>query len=231
MTTHTTTPNERTRIAILAFDDCDQLDVTGPYEILTQAASFLAKRTPPKQLDVTIVTVPGATAKPHEVRASQGLTFGCTPWDDTLQPDVLIVAGGWIGKDSNGQYVGITKQMHNPSFTNVVAAQHAQGRLVTSVCTGAFGLVGAGIAEGRHMTTHPGVLELLRDYGVIVLNPDTEARVVDAGDIVSCGGVTAGIDEALYLVKRLWPDDPKLVDDVRNFVDYHYQATEKSFPS
>ncbi len=231
MATSGTSAAAHTRIAILAFDDCDQLDVTGPYEILTQTASFLAKRTPPQQLDVTIVTVPGATAKPNEVRASQGLTFGCTPWSDGLRPDVLIVAGGEVGKDAHGQNVGITKQMHNPAFTKVIAAHHAQHRLVTSVCTGAFGLAGACIAEGRHMTTHPGVVDLLRDYGVIVLNPDTEARVVDAGDIVSCGGVTAGIDEALYLVKRLWPDDTQLLTDVRNFVDYHYQATEKSFPS
>jgi transcriptional regulator GlxA family with amidase domain len=231
MTTGNTPADGHTSIAILAFDDCDQLDVTGPYEILMQAADFLAKRTPPQTLDISIVTVPGATAKPDVVRSRQGLTFGCTPWNDAQKPDVLIVAGGDIGKDAHGNYVGIMKQMRNPSFTNVVAAQHAQGRLVTSVCTGAFGVVGAGIAEGRHMTTHPGVLDLLKDYGVIVINPDTEARVVDAGDIVSCGGVTAGIDEALYLVKRLWPDDAQLVDDVRNFVDYHYQGTEKSFPS
>jgi transcriptional regulator GlxA family with amidase domain len=54
----------------------------------------------------------------------------------------------------------------------------------------------------------------LAGEGVRVVNSDWEARVVDDGDIISCGGVTSGLDETLYLVQRFWPGDPQLESDV-----------------
>ena len=113
----------------------------------------------------------------------------------------------------------------------MIQRQFDRQQTVVSVCTGAFGLVGAGIVSGRHMTTHPGVLDMLvaAAPGLHVLNPDWDARVVDDGRIISCGGVTSGINEALYLVQKLWPDDPQLVSDVRGFVDFQYQTTLKTF--
>ena len=74
------------------------------------------------------------------------------------------------------------------------------------------------------MTTHPGLINELVAAGARVLNPDWDARVVDDGDIISCGGVTSGIDEALYLVQAFWPGDPQLESDVRSFVDFYYRS-------
>jgi transcriptional regulator GlxA family with amidase domain len=212
-------------IRILAFDDNDELDVIGPYEILDTTAKVLRGNKRPAP-DVRIVSVPGTTADPHVVRGFHGLTFGTTPWDADECPDLLIVAGGGYEQNAPGTPpIGISKQMHNRAFTAVIRAQHEAGRAIASVCTGAFGLVGAGIVTGRRMTTHPAAIDDLARAGARVLNPDWEARVVDDGDIISCGGVTSGTDEALYLIDAFWPEMPSLVGLVRSYIDYPFRAT------
>ena len=214
-------------IRILAFDDNDELDVIGPYEILHTAGLVLGGMTPALPVpDVAIVSVKDSTAKPDVVRGIHGLTFGTRPWSDGEKPDILIVAGGGYGrKDAHGNPIGIGKVMKNPHFTGVIRAQHDEGRTVASVCTGAFGLVAADIVKGRRMTTHPVGVDALAAAGAHVLNPDWQARVVDDGNIISCGGVTSGTDESLYLVESFWPDTPSLVSDLRDYIDYRFTAT------
>jgi transcriptional regulator GlxA family with amidase domain len=209
-------------IHILAFDDNDELDVIGPYEILMTAGRLL-KRLGVEPPEVTIVSVPGTTADPTVVRGINGLKFGTRPLGKDEKPDLLIATGG--GYDAADPPIGISKQMNNPDFTGVIAAQHDEGRRVASVCTGAFGLAGAGIVKGRTMTTHPATVDDLVKFGARVLNPDTTARVVDDGDIVSCGGVTSGTDETLYLVRTYWPEHPSLETSLRDYIDYYFYAT------
>jgi len=217
-------------VFILAFDDCDQLDVTGPLEILSTLVQWLGVT-----LDLRIVSVPGTTDDPSGmVRAANGLRFMSEPWDGTDLPDVLIVAGGIFVKPGTNDPAGIGLQSTNPAFTGAIAKQYAAKRLVTSVCTGAFGVVGARIARDHTITTHPGVLQQLRDFAaglgeeLTVIDPDDGARVVDNGDLITCGGVTSGIDEALYLVQKLWSD--ALAGSVRGWVDYPYQFASKIIP-
>ncbi len=222
-------------VFLLAYDDCDQLDITGPYEVLTQAGSMLGDAKQPVP-DVRIVSVPGTTADPNGlVRASTGLQFQSQLWTTDDQPDVLIVAGGLL-EDQNGNPAGIGKLKDSPPFTERITAQHACGRTVVSICTGAFGVVGAKITAGRHLTSHPGVLDLLAEFAATVnppgdpvrlVNPDWEARVVDAGDLISCGGVSSGIDEAFYLINAFWGQS--LEYQVRSFIDYPYRAHLRTY--
>jgi transcriptional regulator GlxA family with amidase domain len=65
-------------------------------------------------------------------------------------------------------------------------------------------LARAGITDGRPATTHRGCLDDLEATGALV---DREARVVDDGDLLTCGGVTSGLDLALHLVEREWGAD------------------------
>jgi transcriptional regulator GlxA family with amidase domain len=67
------------------------------------------------------------------------------------------------------------------------------------VCTGAMLLAEAGILEGRPAVTHHAALDDLRDLGIDVR---ADARWVDAGDVLTAGGVTSGIDLALHLLER-----------------------------
>ena len=228
----TTSPTRKPpqSVCIMAFDRCDELDVVGPAAVLQTANRYLgdATRNPPgKPFTLRVVSVDGSGALPYDgpngrhwfVTGIHGLMLGTEPWDGGELPDIVIVAGGDVEDGT-----GIMRQKDNPAFAGVIARQHARGGQVVSVCTGAFGLVGAGIAQGRRMTTHPGLINQLVASDVRVLNPDWDARVVDDGDIISCGGVTSGIDEALYLVQTFWPGDPQLQSDVRDFVDFHYRS-------
>jgi|GEM_PF-1984863 len=239
MTTTTATPPAS--VFILAYTECDELDVVGPFAVLQTANQYLAgnlgTRKPGKTFDLKIVSVAGAgdvvyrgpepgCAEHHVVTGIHGITLETTPWDGKKLPDILMVAGGNIQPGT-----GIMRQKDNSAFIDVIRRQYHRPMTVASVCTGAFGLAGAGIISGRHVTTHPGCLDLLvaADAKAHVLNPDWDARVVEDGPIISCGGVTSGINEALYLVQKFWPNDPELVSDVRGFVDFQYQTTLKTF--
>jgi transcriptional regulator GlxA family with amidase domain len=72
------------------------------------------------------------------------------------------------------------------------------GAVVATVCTGAMLAASAGLTRGRPAITHHDAVEDLRASGARVV----EARVVDDGDLVTAGGVTSGIDMALWLVER-----------------------------
>ena len=70
---------------------------------------------------------------------------------------------------------------------------------MASVCTGAMLLAPAGVVGPRPATTHHGARADLRCTGATV----PADRVVDDGDLVTCGGVTSGLDLARWLVERL----------------------------
>lgn len=215
------------RITILAFDDNDELDVIGPYEILRTAARLLSEADQPAP-EVMIASVKGMVAANDVVHGINGLSFGTTPWESLPQPDVLIVAGGGWGSEPP---VGIAKFQSYAPFTTAIRSHLSAGRQVMSVCTGAFGLVGAGVVSGRRMTTHPVAVDALAKAGAIVLNPDSDARVVDDGDIISCGGVTSGTDEMLYFLEAFWPQRPSLASDVRSYIDYNFVANVARLPT
>ncbi len=214
-------------VYILAYHECDELDVVGPCAVLATTNFYLGTPGRGPKLTVRVVAVDGSGAicaqgpdgPLHFVKGIHGLTLGVEPWDGAVLPDILLVAGGNIEPDT-----GIRTQMKNAAFTGAIARQHAAGKQVVSLCTGVLGIAAAGIVQGRRITGHPGVLDELVTYEANVVNPDWEARVVDDGDIITAGGVTSGIDEALYLVQAFWPGDPQLESDVRGFVDFLYRA-------
>jgi len=75
----------------------------------------------------------------------------------------------------------------------------AQARYVTSVCTGSLVLGAAGLLRGRRAACHWAFRELLPLFGAI---PDP-ARVVRDGNLITGGGVTAGIDMALTVMQEI----------------------------
>lgn len=165
---------------ILAFDGFDELDVVAPFEILTSAG-----------FEVRLVT-----ATPCEtVRGAYGLTV--RP-DGVLsdRPDLLVVSGGgWVSNAPQGARAEVRRGV----LPVAIAERHAAGSVVAGVCSGAMLLAAAGLLRGRPAVTHHLVLDDLREYGADVR---PEARVVDDGDVVTCGGVTSGIDMALHLIAR-----------------------------
>lgn len=188
------------RIAILVFTDAEELDWAGPFEVLTT----WALRDP----GVT-VTLVSDHASP--VRGAKGLQV--VP-DGTLtelgEVDLLVVPGGH----------GTRVLMDDDELLATLRARHEAGTLLVSVCTGALVLAAAGLLAERPATTYWAALEELAE-----IEPSVEVRAderfVDDGDIVTASGVSAGIDVALHLVRRL--ASAEMARTVRRAIQYDPQ--------
>ncbi|MFB1066106.1 DJ-1/PfpI family protein [Natrinema sp. H-ect4] len=167
---------------IVLFDGFDELDAIGPYEVLENGAVAGAS------LETRLVTL----AEPDLVTASHGLRV--EPDGTIGRPDLLLVpGGGWTTADS-----GVRAAVEDESLPAAIAERATAGATVASVCTGAMVLAEAGLLEGRPATTHRVATEDLEAAAGEVV----DARVVDDGDVLTAGGVTAGIDLALWLLER-----------------------------
>lgn len=162
-------------IDALVFPEMDQMDLTGPFEVLSQMPGS------------TIHLVWKDTAP---VRDARGLRLvPDTPLASAPACDVLLVPGG----------PGQEQLMEDEAVLSFLRGQAQRARYVMSVCTGALTCGAAGLLRGLRATTHWNSLHLLPYFGAIPV----EERVVIDGCHVSTGGVTAGIDGALRLVALL----------------------------
>jgi transcriptional regulator GlxA family with amidase domain len=171
---------------ILLFDGFDELDAMGPWEVLAGLSSVRDDVT------ASLVTLEGARA----VRADHGAVIGAEA-ALSERPDVLLVpGGGWLDRTPEGAWA----QAERGEIPAAIAARHAAGSTVASVCTGALLLAASGILDGRRATTNPQALDDLRARGTIDV---VAARVVDDGDILTAGAPACGLDLALHLLERL----------------------------
>jgi len=163
------------KIGAVVFDDMDQIDFTGPYEVLAT-------------LDNTTYTVYGLSDRP--VRDHHGLQLRPDAvLEDAPQLDVLHVPGG-PGQESF---------MENQRLLNWLRQQASGAQCVLSVCTGALLLGAAGLLRGRRATTHWASSDLLPIFGATAV----KQRVVEDDPFVFAAGVTAGIDAALLVAAKL----------------------------
>lgn len=171
---------------IVVFEGFDELDAVAPFEVLRNAAAAGADAR------VELVTLDGAA----EVTAAHGLRI--QPGgrlEDGEPPDVVIVAGGgW----NNRAPRGVRAEVASGAIPAALVRLHDSGATVATVCTGAMLAATAGLTDGRPATTHHGAIADLRASGAQIV----QARVVDDGDLVTAGGVTSGLDLALWLVER-----------------------------
>ena len=167
------------KIGSLLFEGVDQIDLTGPFEVLSRIPNSTYR-------------IYGKTAEP--VRDLKGLRL--TPdaaLADAPALDVLHVPGGF----------GQEALMEDAEVLAWIRQQAAGARSIFSVCTGALLCGAAGLLKGRRATTHWASLHLLPFFGAIAVNE----RVVMDGNWVFAAGVTAGIDGALRLAAELRGED------------------------
>jgi transcriptional regulator GlxA family with amidase domain len=198
-----TSPRTSTRqIGLLLFDDVEELDAVGPWEVL----SHWTLHHPEDGWSVSCVSRDGAP-----VVAAKGLTLAAHRSVSAMPPlDVLIHPGGQ----------GTRPLTRNTQHLAWVRLQAATVPLMTSVCTGALVYAAAGLLAGRPATTHWGSLDLLLELDPsIEVRPD--ARYVDDGNVITSAGVSAGIDMALHLVARLAGVDR--AREVRRAIQYDPQ--------
>jgi cyclohexyl-isocyanide hydratase len=161
-------------IVMPVYDGVTQLDFTGPHQFLS--------RTP--DLDVRVASLGGRPITADRLTFANLEDLGAI-----ASCDVLLVPGGG----------GCIDAIENDLFIKEISRLGATARYLTSVCSGSLILGAAGLLTGRRAACHWAWRDLLPVFGAIA----DDGRIVRDGNILSGGGVTAGIDFVLALIAEL----------------------------
>ena len=178
-------------VGILALENCMQSSVTGPFDLLSVASLEWQRRFPGEKKDLfhpMIITDDGS-----KVTCFNGIT---------LSPQ--------MGKEECGAldilfipvvYGRLDPILSNRSLIDWLREQHKKGTCICAVCAGVFLAAETGLLDNRQATTHWHLAaDFQKRYPKVILKP--EKMIVDAGDFITAGGVTAYMDLALYITGR-----------------------------
>ena len=176
------------RIGIVVFEQVDLLDVGGPYEVFLTASRLVERDGGEAPFEVLTLGISGQAVSaygglrliPHAALADSGAL------------DVLVVPGA----------IRIDEVLADSQLVGAVGTAAERASVVASVCTGAFILGALGRLEGRPWTTHWEDVEDLAARLEGAGTGEAWVRWVDAGEVVSSGGLSSGIAMALHLVER-----------------------------
>lgn len=194
-------------VGIYIFDEIEVLDLGGPFEVFSTAARMRARLNPNAARPFEVFTI-AETIRP--IRARGGLMVQ-SAFDFTNHPaiDVLIVPGGVV-----------LAELERPAVIEWITRTAGKASLTASVCTGAFLLAKAGLLRGKTITTHwEDIADFRSMFPDIPARDDT--RWVDAGEIVTSAGISAGLDMSLHLVARL--ESEELAVRTARQMDYDWQ--------
>lgn len=184
------------RVGIWIWDGVEELDFAGPYEVLTSWARMAA--------DERTISVQLVAAGTDPITCSHGLrVIPDVPLSELGRVDVFLHPGGRVDP------------LLDDAAFQAQLRERAGDTLMTSVCNGALVYAKAGLLTGRPAATHWSAVDALAELGA---NVDPEARFVDDGTVVTSAGVSAGIDMALHLVRRL--HDEEMARRVRHYIQY-----------
>lgn len=172
-------------IALLAYPDCQLLDVSGPWQVFASANAL----SPLPLYRLTLMA-----DAPGPVMTNGGLAVYASQsyaeMRQLLPLDTLLVAGG----------SGVMEKRHDQHVLALLRDIAPQVRRLGSICSGAFLLAAAGLLDGQRVTTHwRHAGRLANEYPALTVEPD--ALYIHSGDRYTSAGVTAGIDLALSLVE------------------------------
>jgi cyclohexyl-isocyanide hydratase len=162
-------------VVFALYPNITQLDFTGPYEVFARVPGARC----------VLAAVEGGT-----IEAGGGMTFaGVRRLKDIDSCALLCVPGGF----------GTIQALEDRQYLAELRRLAGSARYVTSVCTGSLLLAAAGLLTGKRAACHWAWRDSLAVFGVI---PDP-ARVVRDGNVITGGGVTAGIDMALTVLAEI----------------------------
>ena len=185
------------KAAFILFDGMTALDFIGFYDPVTRLKSM--RIMPDFEWRLCSAT--------RRVADDRGLRLGPDVANEPLDSyDLLFVPGGFATRELQ----------HDAAFIGWLKSA-APAPLKVSVCTGALLLGAAGFLNGRRATTHPSAYNELAPYCRTVVSE----RVVDEGDVITAGGVSAAIDLGLHLVQRLAGTEAR--ERVARQMDYPYR--------
>jgi transcriptional regulator GlxA family with amidase domain len=152
-----------------------QLDFTGPFEVFARLPGAKCQ----------LASVEGGS-----IQGDGGITFANVKrLAEVSQCTLLCVPGGF----------GAVAALEDQTYLGQLCRLAASARYVTSVCTGSLLLAAAGLLVGRRAACHWAWRDALSAFGA---TPDP-ARVVRDGNVITGGGVTAGIDMALTVMAEI----------------------------
>ncbi|MGU9818863.1 GlxA family transcriptional regulator [Pseudomonas sp. LF135] len=174
-------------IHVLAFNNAQVLDVTGPLQVFATTNDLARQRGQPLPYAVSVVA---AQAEP--VMTSAGLALVAEPLPAADTPcDTLVIAGGW----------GVYGAAEDAALVDWVTQKARHTRRMTSVCTGAFLLAASGLLDGCRVATHwTRCEELARKFPSLTV--EANPIFIQQGSVWTSAGVTAGIDLCLALVEE-----------------------------
>lgn len=186
-------------IGIFLFDDAEELDWVGPWEVLR---SWELAHPEDGVSVFTVAEAEGVVTCAKGMRVLPDHT-----WDTAPRLDVVVYPGGH----------GTRTQLGDETIRRWVRELAADGTLIASVCTGSLVLADNGLLDDGPATTHWGALDLLSRLGSNI-EVRADDRFVDRGTVITASGVSAGIDMALHLITRL--HSVERAREVRRYIQY-----------
>ncbi|MDI3423835.1 DJ-1/PfpI family protein [Streptomyces luteolus] len=197
-----TAPRRPMRVHTVLYDGVEEQDFAGHIEVLGIAGEDLVAQS--------FVHVEGG----RRVRTAAGMEIRCRDTWSPRSADVIIVPGAGYGDGS-----GLDREIRRGVLPRALASAPRKGLVLGAVCTGTMLLAAAGLTDRRRCTTHHIALDDLRRQGGRVVG----GRVVDDGDLVTCGGVTSGIDLGIWLLERYFGAD--LAVHAEKVLEYERRGT------
>jgi len=183
-------------LGAILFPEFELLDVFGPLEMFGNLTGTV---------DVKIVAQEKGT-----VASAQGprvvVDYG---FDDAPKLDLLLVPGG----------IGTRTEVENPAMLDFIRRRVAQVEVAMTVCTGTAILAQAGVLDGRRATTNKAWFQWVASTGPKV-EWVKQARWVEDGKFVTSSGVSAGMDMALAVIRKL--AGPQVSDTLAQATEYDW---------
>lgn len=188
---------KKRKVGILLYDYVDVLDFTGPAEVFSLTSNNKAEQVinlykkhllPTNPFEVFTITESGKQIKTHTgIRVEPDFSIVNNP-----ELDILIIPGGPLR--------AVQSVVKNTTIQEWII-RHKNIEYICSVCTGAIILGETGLLNGKKATTHHLALKMLQEkYPDILVESDH--KVIQDGNLITSGGVSSGINMALYLVEQ-----------------------------
>jgi len=182
--------NETFTIGLILFDQAEELDWVGPFEVFTMAQQAAGGVGPAASIRVVLISRDGRV-----VEGAKGMRVEVDASFETAPPlDVLLIPGG----------IGTRVELKRAEMLDFLRKASADCEWVTSVCTGSAVLHAAGLTKGKRITTHWGYVSTLREAAGAETEVLENVRYVRDGNLVTSAGVSAGIDMALWLTGQMF---------------------------
>lgn len=179
---------KKINVGILIFNEVEVLDFAGPFEVFSIAENADSEKL------FNVFTI---AATKNFISARNGLqVIPRFTFDDEVDIDILIIPGG---------YGAETIEFKNKKLLSWIIEKDKNTIITSSVCTGAIILAETKLLDNKKATTHWMDLERLRkDYPLIEV---VNKKFIESGKIITSGGISAGINMSLYIIKKIFGID------------------------